>query len=74
MIRVAETATSMWSYHLHEDGGEPNFGGGSLTMLCGEVRTAWDTQIPVSSWGKESHLPESFCSGCTVEAKQRGII
>jgi hypothetical protein len=70
-LRIAETATATWHYHLHEDGGEPKMGGGCLKMLCGETLTAWDTSIPVESWGKKSdHIPEHFCEGCTEVLKQ----
>lgn len=64
---IAETATSTWHYHLRQIGDEGFKPGGLLPQypaLCG-ARLGWDTEIPLSTWGKRSdHIPEHFCQKC----------
>ncbi len=64
MLRLAETNTSTYFYHLHEDEGDPKFSGGRLRALCGVTFLGWDTQIPLSTWGHRGHLPSRYCPEC----------
>jgi len=53
-LHIAEKATSIWSYHLHES--EESVCG-RMTALCGEEFIGWDTKIPLSSWGVRNNVP-----------------
>lgn len=68
---IAETVHGTYFYHLH-DTDDPKFGGGQLTALCGKTFSGWDTKIPVSTWGKRTHLHESYCFECTRAASGKG--
>ncbi len=62
---IAETETSTWNYHLRRvaDDGRLYLGGGAPPALCG-ARLGWDTPQPLSSWGRRSHIPETWCKEC----------
>lgn len=65
---IAETASSVWSYHLREVRDGRRFpGGGAPPALCGRA-LGWDTSIPLSTWGRADHIPSRWCSQCSTFA------
>jgi hypothetical protein len=63
-LMVAETATSTWNYHLRNvQEGQEKYSGGAENALCGKP-LGWDTKIPLTAWGKKSHIPEMWCKTC----------
>ncbi len=65
---IAETATSMWSYHLRQvEDGRLYPGGGAPPALCG-AKLGWDTKIPLTAWGIKDHIPSSWCATCATKA------
>jgi hypothetical protein len=67
-IVISETETSTYSYHLRKVvGGRLYLGGGAPAALCG-ARLAWDTQFPISAWGKKDHIPSKWCRACATLA------
>jgi hypothetical protein len=63
-VVIAETATSMWNYHLRKvEDGKLYLGGGAPPALCGR-KLGWDTKIPLTAWGTKSHIPQSWCKEC----------
>lgn len=70
MLVIAETSTSTWNYHLREIGSEEELklGGGAGPALCG-APLGWDTKIPLTAWGKKSHIPEKWCKECEKLAR-----
>lgn len=68
LLVIAETAASVWSYHLREvEDGKLFLGGGAPPALCGE-ELGWDTRIPLKAWGKKNHWPETWCKDCETRA------
>ena len=67
---ICERATGTWNYHLRriESDDDLKLGGGTLTPLCGETMLAWDTQIPVKTWGLRDHIPSTWCQACAKAA------
>lgn len=69
VLRVAETNTSTYYYHLvrattdHQKQGE-------LDAICDKVFKGWETKIPIRAWGKLDHLHSRWCRGCTNELKR----
>ena len=59
-IHVVETVHGYWNYHLSR--------GEGATPLCGSRTLMMHTQIPVDTWGHESHLPNSWCRECEARA------
>jgi hypothetical protein len=74
MIRLFETISGVWFYHLREDKDEFKPGGAIDVMLCGKKMQGWDTGIPLNTWGVRDHLPSKYCKGCTEAAIEKGII
>ena len=64
-LRIAETSTSIWSYHLVR-ATTPEVKQGQLQAICGKEFVGWDSG-PVEAWGKQSHLPSIWCAECTKE-------
>lgn len=66
---IAETASSSWNYHLRRIGEDgklfPN--GNAPPAVCGRA-LGWDTKIPLTAWGKRSHIPETWCLECAQGA------
>lgn len=61
---IAETSTSTWNYHLRRVVNDRLFfGGGAPSALCG-AKLGWDTLIPLSTWGQDSHVPATWCATC----------
>lgn len=66
---ICERSTGTWNYHLRRVGPDGlHLGGGELTALCGETMTAWDTQIPLQTWGLRDHIPATWCRKCAEAA------
>ncbi len=54
-LRVQESATGMWMYHLTRDG----------KALCGNAKSGlFDKADSVSVWGVVSHVPYRYCRKC----------
>jgi len=64
MIRIFETSSGVFSYHLRE-AEEPKFGGTFGTTLCGKEILGWDTKLHLETWGLKTHLNEKYCTECT---------
>lgn len=64
MLRLFETSSSTFFYHLREDNDDPKFGGTVATTLCGKEVRGWDTKINAKTWGLKSHLNERHCPDC----------
>jgi hypothetical protein len=61
---ISETATSNWFYHLRLiSESELRLTGGAGDALCG-AKLGWDTQIPLTAWGKKNHVPSKWCKKC----------
>jgi hypothetical protein len=69
-LRIAETSTSTYHYHLvRATTEEPKQG--KLEAICGLNFTGWETVIPVDVWGVKDHLPSKWCQDCTEKKNQR---
>jgi len=64
MIRIFETSSGVFSYHLRE-AEEAKFGGTEGLLLCGETRLGWDTKLRLETWGLKTHLNEKYCPRCS---------
>ena len=63
-LRIAETNTSMYHYHLVRKKIDA-IRQGELEGICGKKFGGWETMIPVRVWGMKDHLPSHWCAGCT---------
>lgn len=63
LIRIAETSTSTWSYHLVQATSE-DLKQGQLKALCGKEFVGWETSLPMRTWGEPSHIPSHWCVEC----------
>ncbi len=68
-LRIAESGTSIFHYHLVE-ATTVELKQGRLTAICGKDFNGWETQIPVKGWGHKDHLPSIWCPGCN-EARSK---
>lgn len=57
-LRIVEGVSGTWFYHLARESE-------LTTALCG-ARTM-ETRIPLTAWGKISHLNERWCAKCSKE-------
>lgn len=63
---IAETATSMFAYHLREVvDGRYYFSGACPDAICG-AKLGWDTHFPLSGWGKSTMGCERWCAKCAA--------
>ena len=65
-MHIVEGIASVWFYHLSETG-RP-----AQPALCGETRVM-QTLIPVTYWGKVSHIGEKYCHKCSELFKTNQI-
>ena len=55
LMKIVESVTSIWFYHLSDDGKNP---------LCGSTQVMMPTQVPLDTWGLKTHLNEKYCAEC----------
>jgi hypothetical protein len=63
-LRIVEGVEGIWHYHLSETGLN------SHPALCGKANVM-QTEIPLSAWGKRSHLSETYCKECEKIWKEK---
>ena len=67
-LRLAETDTSTWFYHLVEsESADDEIKQGALLAICGAAFNGWETRIPLSTWGLRNHIPSGYCPNCTAK-------
>jgi len=69
-LRLAETGSSTWFYHLVESDLGPERQG-KLVAICGAEFIGWETLIPIGCWGQKDHIGSRYCRACTA-IKQKG--
>lgn len=64
-LRVVESVTGTYYYHLASVGSTAAKGSGTPTRpLCDARGGVMPTSIPLSAWGVKSHLHEKWCQTC----------
>lgn len=64
-LKVVESITGQWFYHL-----SPNRRG---PALCGYANTMV-THCTLDSWGFRGHLREKYCEKCEKLARKKGFL
>lgn len=61
-MKVTEGVAGTWYYHISENDNPCH-------SLCGEL--VMNTLLPLSSWGRRSHLNERYCAKCEKLAQEK---
>lgn len=63
VLRIAESGTAIYFYHLVE-ATTVELKQGQLTAICGKGFHGWETKWRMAGWGQKDHIPSIWCPGC----------